>query len=354
MSLREQALQAMSGEDASVRGRALRAALSVATPFYAAVNALRSLGFATGIKRSHPLGRPTISIGNLTTGGTGKTPMVGYVVRHLVQQGHRPCILLRGYRGGDEAEEHKQLHGGSVHVEPNPDRVAAAQIALKDDASISCFVLDDGFQHRRAKRDLDLVLIDATNPWGYGSMLPRGLMREPGSALRRADAVIVTRADQVDRAAMKQLDDTIQQITGRPPAAHAEHAWVGLRTGDEQSQPLTTLAGLDVMGVVGIGNPAAFADTLARHAGRVVHCEQLPDHHRYTRKQLLGLIDLAQTANAGALVTTEKDWVKWSLLLEDEKVELPIYRAELAMRFRDGVDELLRMIDRCAPAPSAS
>ncbi len=346
MSLRARALQAMSNGDPSPGDRALRTALSLATPIYAAGNALRSTGFALGVKRSHALGRPTISVGNLTTGGTGKTPMVAHVARTLIDKGHRPCILLRGYRGGDEAGEHQRLLGDAVHVEPNPDRVAAAQIALGEDPSITCFVLDDGFQHRRARRDLDLVLIDATNPWGFGHLLPRGLMREPKAALRRADAVIVTRADQAGPAEVARLDNEIQRLTGRAPLAHTEHAWAGLRQHEADRLSLDTLAELDVMGVVGIGNPAAFADTLARHAGRVVHCEQLPDHYRYTRKQLLGLIDLTKTAGAGALVTTEKDWVKWSLLLEDEQLDLPIYRADLAIRFRDGEEALIALIDK--------
>jgi len=346
MSLRARLLQAITGEDTSVRGGLLRGALCAATPVYALGNAARSAGFAVGVKRSHALGRPTVSIGNLTAGGTGKTPMVGFVVRQLVARGQRPCILLRGYRGGDEAEEHRQLLGDMIHVEPNPDRVAAAQIALGEDPSITCFVLDDGFQHRRARRDLDLVLIDATCPWGFGSMLPRGLMREPRSALRRADAVIVTRADMVDPSALATLNSEIKHITGRPPIAHAQHAWTGLRDADDAALDLSTIADLNVMGIVGIGNPAAFAKTLKQHAGHVVHCEQLPDHHDYSKAQLLRLIDLAETAQARAIVTTEKDWVKWSVLLEDQALPMPIYRADLSIRFRDGEEQLVALLDQ--------
>lgn len=335
----------MSGEDPSLGGGCLRAALTVAVPVYAMGNALRSACFSAGLKGTRPLGRPTVSVGNLTTGGTGKTPMVGWVVEQLIQQGHRPCILLRGYRGGDEAIEHQQRWGDKVRVEPNPDRVAAAKIALQEDASITCFVLDDGFQHRRAQRDLDLVLIDATNPWGYGSMLPRGLMREPRSAIKRADQVIVTRSNLVPADVLKQIDQQIETITGTPPIAHAEHAWVGLVDADDGVHELAVLKDKDVMGVVGIGNPTAFEATLAEHSGQVLHCEALPDHHGYTRKQLLRFVDLATTAGAQAIVTTEKDWVKWASLLEDESVKVPIYRAALAMRFRDGGEGLGQLLD---------
>lgn len=350
--MRTKALLAMSGEDASLRGGCLRAGLAAAVPVYALGNAARSAGFKLGVKRSYPLGRPTVSVGNLTTGGTGKTPMVGWVVRQLVGQGHRPCILLRGYRGGDEAEEHRLLLGDQVRVEPNPDRVAAAQIALKEDPSITCFVLDDGFQHRRARRDLDLVLIDATNPWGYGSMLPRGLMREPKAALRRADHIIVTRSDQVGPEDLKAIDEEVEVLSGKPPIAHAAHGWVGLVDREDVSHDLSLLEDKAVMGVVGIGNPAAFEATLTQHAKAVLHCEALPDHHGYTRKQLLKLIDLAQTAGAEAIVTTQKDWVKWSVLLEDEAVGVPIYRAALALRFLDGGDVLGGVLGSIAPGGS--
>ena len=335
----------MSGEDATLGGGCLRAALLAAVPGYALGNALRSAGFTTGIKRAYPLGRPTVSVGNLTTGGTGKTPMVGWVVGQLLERGHRPCILLRGYRGGDEAQEHQQRWGEQVGVEPNPDRVAAAKIALAEDSSITCFVLDDGFQHRRARRDLDLVLIDATNPWGHGYMLPRGLMREPKSALSRSDAVVVTRSDQVPPEDLQSIDQAVKVLTGKRPIAHAEHAWVGLVDPADKACDLSTLVSMNVMGVVGIGNPAAFEATLAQHAGQVLHCEVLADHHHYTRKELLKLIDLAETAGAQAIVTTQKDWVKWAPLLEGQRVALPIYRAALAMRFRDGGDVLAGLFE---------
>jgi tetraacyldisaccharide 4'-kinase len=358
MAKRRRILDVMSGSDTSPRGALTRAALSALSPGYRAGNALRSAGFAVGLKRTYPLGRPTVSVGNLTAGGTGKTPMVQHLVRRLADAGHRPCVLLRGYKGGDEAEEHRRALGKTARIEPNPDRVAAAEAVLREAPDTTCFVLDDGFQHRRARRDLDLVLIDATHPWGFGRLLPRGLLREPRGALCRADAVIVTRADQVDAQTLARLDDEIKALTGQPPIAHAAHAWSGYRQGKPnqpgKTLPLDHLAGRPVMGVVGIGNPDAFAHTLAQHVGRVVHCEQFPDHHRYTAAQLNRLIDLAQTAGAQALVTTEKDWVKWSVLLEDRPPAFPILRASLALRFRDGGEALAQLVREHIPLPAST
>jgi tetraacyldisaccharide 4'-kinase len=344
----------MSGEDTSLGGGCMRTVLELLVPGYGVANAVRALGYDAGVKRSHSLGRPTVSIGNLTTGGTGKTPMVGWVVGKLLERGHRPCILLRGYRGGDEAEQHARAWGESVRVEPNPDRVAAAKLALHEDPAITCFVLDDGFQHRRARRDLDLVLIDATNPWGFGRLLPRGLMREPKSALKRASEIIVTRSDQVSAHTLSEIDAQIEAAIGKPAIAHAEHAWIGLIDRDDEAHDLSRIADRSVMGVVGIGNPSAFEKTLADHAKTVLHCEALPDHHGYTRKQLLRFVDLATTAGAEAIVTTEKDWVKWASLLEDETLDVPIYRAALTMRFRDGEASLEALLPRCAATPHES
>lgn len=346
----------MSGQDASAVGVAARVGLLILEPGYRLAVAARTAGFRAGLKRAHPLGRPTVSVGNLTTGGTGKTPTVQYLARHLAAQGHRPCILLRGYRGGDEAEEHRQVLGDLALVRPNPDRVTEARAVLAEHPQTTCFILDDGFQHRRAGRDLDLVLLDATNPWGFGHLLPRGLMREPKRALCRADGVILTRVDQAPPEAVDVLDRQVQQITGQSPIAHAEHGWSGLLDQDDKPFSLNYLQDKPVMGIVAIGNPRAFAASLESHAGSVVHCEMLPDHHGYSPAELHRLGELAQAAGAKAIVTTRKDWVKWSPMLEDRPLELPVLRVELALGLRDGGAALLARMSRifsCPPSFSA-
>ena len=357
MADRPRALDIIAGRDTSALGSAARVGLSVLEPVYGLAARARSAAFGAGLKKSYPLGRPTVSVGNLTTGGTGKTPMVQYLARRLAEEGHRPCILLRGYRGGDEAEEHKLALGELALVRPNPDRVAEARAVLAEHPETTCFVLDDGFQHRRARRDLDLVLLDATNPWGYGHLLPRGLMREPRSALRRADAVVLTRVDQAAAEAVEALDREVARITGRPAIARAEHGWSGLLDQDDCAYPVDWLSDKAVMGVVAIGNPAAFADTLGRHARSVVHCEQLPDHHGYSPRQLHHLAALASAAGAQAIVTTQKDWVKWQPMLEDRPLKddagraLPVVRAELALNFRVGQDALGSLLARRIAGP---
>ncbi len=190
------------------------------------------------------------------------------------------------------------------------------------------FLLDDGFQHRRVARDLDLVLIDATRPFGFDHVLPRGLLREPPRNLRRADAVIVTRADQITTDALRDLDRRIERYAGRPPIAHTVHAWANA----------DAFTGRTVLAACGIGNPEAFRATLAKHAGSIADFQAFDDHHAYTAEGLRALFDRAVAAGADAVVTTEKDYVKWRPLLDasDASPPLPILRPRVSIAFLDG------------------
>ncbi|MEM6552527.1 MAG: tetraacyldisaccharide 4'-kinase [Planctomycetota bacterium] len=383
-------LAVMGGERRGVKAGVLRAGLSVLEPGYRLGNAVRSALFGCGLKRVKALGRPTVSIGNVTTGGTGKTPMVLWVCRVLMGMGVKPCVLTRGYRGGDEARELASALGGAVGgvgyggasrsqatglnetvawVWPDADRVRGARAALAADEGIGVFVLDDGFQHRRAGRDLDWVLVDATRPWGFGRLLPRGLLREPRGALRRADGVIVTRADRVPPEELEALCGEVEGLTGRVPVAVGVHAWEGWRVVEagvfrewqavEDGGPgvpppgfsdIDRALGGRVFGVCGIGNAGAFEgmlrEAVAEAGGEVVHVEAKPDHHGYSWPELRALLGMAESAGAGggaiAVVTTEKDWVKWAELLEGEELRVPVLRPVLSMRFTDGEAALER------------
>jgi tetraacyldisaccharide 4'-kinase len=169
--------------------------------------------FDWGWKRTHQADVPVVSVGNITTGGTGKTPLVAFLANWFQDQGQKPAILSRGYRAVDGGPNDEKLVldllcPGIMHLQ-NPDRVASARHAVTAQ-QVQVLVLDDGFQHRRLARDLDLVLIDATCPWGYGAVLPRGLLREPRSGMKRADLAIITRADQVSEADRRRIQDEIQ------------------------------------------------------------------------------------------------------------------------------------------------
>ena len=339
-------IRVQSGADRDAAAAALRVASNMGVPPYRFVVGVRNRVYGLGLRRARRLGRPTVSVGNLTAGGTGKTPMVIEVCRRLEAMGHRPAVLLRGYepagletkQGSDEAAV---LRGalGAVPVHPDWSRVRGAKAVLDKHPETSVFVLDDGFQHRRAYRDLDLVLIDATRPFGFGRLLPRGLLREPVGALRRADAVVVTRADRVPAGELAAVDRRVERVTGREPLAHAAHHWAELKAG-HRVQPVSRLKGLAVLGVSGIGNPADFEAKLRAEAGRVVGMLAFDDHHAYSRSEVSGVLHHAEERGAEAVVTTEKDWVKWRRLAGGVKATLPVYRPIVRMAMLRGGEAL--------------
>ncbi len=348
----------MSGEARDLAAAALRGLTLPATlPYRAAVTGRNAL-YAAGILPTRDLGRPTVSVGNLTAGGTGKTPMVIALARLLQATGHRPAVLLRGYepggyenkKGSDEAAELRGSLGGDIPVMPDANRVAGAARVLQEHPRTTVFLLDDAFQHRRARRDLNLVLVDSLRPFGFDHLLPRGLLREPRSALRRADAVILTRTDRATPPQLQALDDTIQKITGRPPLAHAVHDWTALHL-SFKPYPLDRLANRAVLGVAGIGNPRDFADRLREVAGSCVGVLTYDDHFRYSRDELEGIFSVALERQADAVVTTEKDYVKWRTFASGVKARLPVYRPIVAMKFTRGRDQLQSLLDQKIPAP---
>ncbi|MEM8875973.1 MAG: tetraacyldisaccharide 4'-kinase [Planctomycetota bacterium] len=263
--------------------------------------------FDKGIRKQHRLGRPVISVGNLTTGGTGKTPVVAWLAGRLHAAGHVPGVLTRGYgaRPGeiaDEVAELRELLSDAELVEANPDRVAGAATLLERRPDVTVLLLDDGFQHRRVARDFDLVLLDATNPFGFGHVLPRGHLREPVTGLRRASAVLITKCDLADPPTP---DFAGPVFTARQ------------RVTVDVPEPFAAFCGL--------GNPGAFFASLPvePHTTRT-----FPDHHRYTDTDADALRSIGLP-----LVCTRKDAVKLV------QFDLPLHIAELSLDVDEGLAE---------------
>ena len=319
----------MSGEDRSFAAAAVRGATALAEPVYAGVMWARNALYDRVILRSHRLPRPTISVGNITTGGTGKTPMVRWIAEQLAAKGKHVAILLRGY-GGDEARMYRDWLGDRANVVANPDRVAGARVALAQSPPTDVFVLDDAFQHRRVSRDFDLVLIDATEPFGFGHVLPRGLLREPVAGLSRASAFVITRSDQVDAESLR----AIEQRLPAKPIYHARHEHAGLREFDGQLLPMDELSRRRFLVFCGIGNPQGLERQFRAFGSTFLGMRAFGDHHAYSAR------DLEQLDASGAelLVTTEKDWVK---LAPIAKGKTPIVRVEMRIAFREGDDAKL-------------
>ena len=305
---------------------------------------------------------PVISVGNLSVGGTGKTPVVMRLARELLARHLRPVIAMRGYaKSGDgpsdeEAEYLDVLDG--VPVLANPDRAGSIAAFHASGGHADCVMLDDGFQHRFVARDLDIVLIDATRDPFTDRLLPAGWLREPVESLGRAGAIVVTRADRVGRDSLASLIDRIQ-AHARPgaPIATCAHRWSRLdrfgANGDVIGrEPVGWLARRRVFALSGIGNPGAFRAQTERDVGaQVVGERALTDHASYSASLVAGIAREAERRGAEAVVTTSKDWVKvrrFTGSLSDAGPDWVVPRVDI--EFLEGGDALLGAAVRVASA----
>jgi len=322
---------------------------------YGRVMDLRNLLYDRDVLKSYDLGVHTISVGNLTTGGTGKTPLVALIAKLLIDTGETVCILTRGYgrknprsrvlvsdgsniladaeTGGDEPVELAHKLDGKAIIVADPDRVAAARWA-REKFEISAFILDDGFQHRRARRDLDVVCIDATDPCGNGRILPAGTLRESFKSLSRADAIVITRSDQVE-----DTGELERRLMERSPDAAIFKAKTRIAS-------IVTLDGSDELGTreklaafTGIGNPDSFFRTLEDAGPDIVATETFRDHHRFTQTDISKLGSVAGASGASGLVTTAKDAVKLTGMI----FEIPCYVA-IAETVIDDIEAFKKLV----------
>lgn len=325
----------------------LRGGLNVIEPFYAAAMRGRNFLFDRGMKRATRLPRPVISVGNITTGGTGKTPLVAWLADRCRGAARRPAILTRGYKSSAAtiSDERVMLEnlldgGGSekIVVQENPDRVAGATEALRRDPKIDLFILDDGFQHRRVIRDADLVLINAADPFGHGHVLPRGLLREPLTGLRRASVFLLTHAGE---NISTEIESTLRRHNPTAPIFRCDHVHDGFITAAAR-EPAAAVAGRKFFAFSGIGDPDSFGRQLRQLPGEFVGHQGFADHHHYTPADLVAVQSQARSAGADLILTTEKDWVKIAAFPTDS-ASLPIWRVNLRIAFAAGDES--RLID---------
>ncbi len=295
--------------------------------------------YRRGLFRAKRLPRPVISVGNLTLGGTGKTPLVILLSRALLQGGYHPVILSRGYKGRAEHTNLLVSDGGGLRSTPSEagdepyllarslpgakvvvgkNRYAGAQLAGLDDPK-AVYLLDDGFQHLQLYRDLDILVIDATNPFDNGLVLPVGRLREPKSAIVRADIIAVTRAHLAEESDDLELE--IRRHNRAAPIWYFYHDAVSLtdvRTG--QTEAIRRLQGARIVALAGIGNPAVFLTDLAHYGCAVVESLTFRDHHAFSQRDVDRAVATMHSSGAEAIVTTEKDAVRLGHLRLDSGV----------------------------------
>ena len=343
--------------------------------------------YRSGFLKSQRVGAPVVSVGNITAGGTGKTPLVEWAARALAREGRRACVLTRGYGRADERRRVVASDGervladvkecgdeprllaesliGEASVVCDRERVGAALWA-RENLRAEVFVLDDGFQHLKIARDLDIVAVDASEPWGGGHMLPRGRLREPRAGLRRADCVVITRAEMA--ADLEALRAEVLRLTGGRAAVVASRVRtralrpLGSSPASEfNSSPISELdsshvsefgssqvSELDlssdsevdlekhavrqpVGAFCAVGNPRAFFAHVRADGFELAHARSFPDHHVFKRSEVEAFAREARERGARALLTTAKDAVK----LRGFRLSLPCYVVEIGLEFED-------------------
>ena len=315
--------------------------LALLTPLsylYAATVKLRSWLYDYGLFKSKRLPCRVISVGNIVSGGTGKTPAVIWIAKALREAGCRPAILLRGYHRQEKTPATHVVSDGreilasvetsgdeaimiarelpSVPVLIGKDRYEAGSHALRE-LKPDILILDDGFQHRKLERDLDIVTVDATQPFGTKKMLPGGTLREPVSAFRRADLIMLTRVDVVESADRIRKD--IVALAGDTPIVESRHEPTRLyRLGEGGEIDFGVLKGKSLLAVCGIGNPRAFAETLRRYKAESVKLLPFPDHYHYSRADVAKIQTEAKRAGADYIITTRKDELRLIPFCTDE------------------------------------
>jgi len=338
---------------------------------FSAVVSFRYLLYKTGVLRRHPLGIQVISIGNVTAGGTGKTPVTEMFARALSAEGRKVAILSRGYRrkeapwwqrmftqvidpplvvsdgkrvlldsavGGDEPYMlASNLPGVAVVVDR--DRVKAGRYATK---RLGCdtLILDDGFQYQRLKHSIEVVLVDATNPFGNGHMLPRGVLREPARHVKRADVIFLTKC----RGDTSEVEAEIRKYNKKAKIVRCAHSPRSLKdVWSREEFPLSWLAGKTLCTLSGIASPKGFENSLRHMGAKVVWCERYADHHRYDSSEVLYALNRTADMAADALVTTEKDAVRFPRF---ETTPVKCLYLRIAIEILDGEDGFREIVDR--------
>ncbi len=344
----------VEGKRRSWRDLLLLALLRLLSNPYAFILMLRAACYRLGILRSYRLPCPVISVGNITLGGTGKTPATALIASYLIARGRRVAVLSRGYGGSAEGElrivsDGKDLILGPEEAGDEPyllarkvpglmvvigaDRYRAGLLALRE-LKPDVFILDDGFQHLRLKRDLNLLLLDCARPYGNDRVLPAGFLREPKSALRRADLFLFTRCGEGSAPA--------SPVPGKP-ACRSSHRLGGFRPlqGGEL-RPFSELKGMRAMAFAGIADPGSFFDTLQGEGAPLVTTLAFSDHICYGVDEIAAICRLKEASRSTCLLTTEKDAVKLAPFV-DKLGDVRV--AELTLHLEDQ-SELERLLVR--------
>ena len=348
MGTQERFYDLVSGRQTGITATVLRGGLRFAEVPYCSIVSVRNFLYDRQFLSAHRPSVPVISVGNLTLGGTGKSPMVAWLCRFFLERNIRPGLVSRGYgksthAGNDEFMEMAHRFPTVPHLQ-NRNRAEAIQKLLQTE-QVDLIILDDAFQHRRVERNIDLVLLDATAPFGFGHVFPRGTLREPLGGLRRTDIVLLTRSDLVVEAQRQKIRERV--LTFNPNIIWGETVHIPTSLISAQSfatEPIESITGQSVLAFCGIGNPSAFHKTLERCGVRVAKLIPFPDHYRYTSRDIDELVRMAKELGADSILCTMKDLVKLDRL---DFSEMPLRAISIEIKFTVGESAVSEAVAAC-------
>ncbi len=326
----------------------LRLLLLIFSIFYYIAITLRNFFYDISIFKKTKVDAAVVSIGNITTGGTGKTPLVAWLCNYFAEKNIKTAVLTRGYKlkSSDLADEPVILAKNCPDTEIiiDTDRAQGAKKAIAE-YNAKLLIMDDGFQHRKLARDVDIVAVDATEPFGMGKLLPAGFLREPLGSLKRADAVVITRINQTQPENIENIKETILKIKPDMVFASAVHKPICAGLIKDKRIALDELKGKRIYAFCGIGNPDAFFQTLSELALNIVGKRVYNDHHRYAQSDIMDIFSDSRAEKAELIITTQKDWIK-TALLNMEKIDLPVAWLAVELEFIQGRQEIINLVEK--------
>ncbi|MBM7556972.1 tetraacyldisaccharide 4'-kinase [Halanaerobacter jeridensis] len=371
MDIEEYLVQVIRKEKTGLIPGLILIVLTILAKIYRITVYIRRKSYDWGIKEGKSLDCTVISVGNITVGGTGKTPTVKKLALDLEAAGYNSVILSRGYKGDFDDEIGVVSDGNSITMSPDEAGDEPYLLARFLDSipvivgskrqktgkyawarfKPDFIILDDGFQHWQVERDYDIVAIDAVHPFGEGELLPGGLLREPLSSLERADTVIITRADQVEEEKLAKIKAQIKEIKSKLKIISTKHQPTYLRNVTSNQCQAIDVQGSRVMAVSGIGNPRSFEMTLEELGANIVKKMRYQDHHSYNEDEINRLFTLATVHNVDKIITTEKDAVSMDNdLIELNNVDIDVQALGIELEILEGAETWDSVLDELEEA----
>lgn len=317
-------LEIAQGKKKGLLVLALKPFLCILSALYGIIVRLTYLCYARGILPGYRPRVKVISVGNISLGGTGKTPFVKFLAGYLLKQGRKTAILSRGYSMDEPRLLEQGLPGARVVI--GRDRVKSAK-KMEDEGWAEVIILDDGFQHWRLKRDLDIVMIDSRIPFGNRRMIPRGILREPLACLRRADIFVLSKADMADNLVL--LKEELSVINPGALVIESAHRPAYFYDMEGDKKGLDALRGKDICLLSGIGDPDSFKESVAKLGAGLALIFEFPDHYGYKKEDILKIVELCRGKYIDTIVTTEKDLMRLPCVNFGREVKVLILKMEL-------------------------